>query len=1218
MKTFVDTQKYSSHSLLVYGNLADRFIDSDLVLRNFDQYLVKLLKDRGWEHIIFYGSDSNRGAYCLDPESARFFFRESNGGVALPAKHEPGQKPDKADKAQPEPVKAEPVKKKVSALDRYRSKGYKPGMQPGQPAKEEPKEAEVHAAPQQDAAPPQEVTCRLDWVLDEFVRTISPMMQHRDSRMAVVFYNILSTDMSENPQLIDNLLHQWDMTDNICLLLAPGTLDHTNNLMQLLQNYRLHDKFIVRHGDHDLRPNPRTSFHIGMPGVDEVEYLLRRFALMGTRRGRRISLPFSQMKETAEAIINCISQHIASRGDAPVTTLSMSYLIDALSDVIDAQPGDAPVLLDAAMIKRLFPVSEDGEDALEAFHRRGWEAAYERMKEVAFRARKDFADRRPPERDEKPDWSIMRTEMEQYVSASQRPRVPNFLITGNPGTGKTEIARKIARMLYELGYLRTSGMKEVTREGLTSRYVNGTAEETRARVDEAEEQVLFLDEAHSLGNHDGGSDQEDPGKAVVQELNSCLTNPNRHFSLVMAGYHEPMKAVFKLDPGFSRRITYTIHIDDYEPDLLSSILQEKILSAGCTIDPELLTPIEAAPDHVTPFDCMVRRIYRERDRVNFGNAGAMVELANRVCGRTGDDCVVRREQFYAEGYDDDWFRCTDLDNSLESLLKEFRRRFVGMENIQELLCRLHRAMSDKIARGQSSEDVKLPSLILAGNPGTGKTSVCEMLARMYFGLQALGSAEVVTFKLRNRQRAREELQEAIDEAQSRKALLMIDEAHQLTENILKGTLSTLMAPMTDKAHPFMVVLCCYRTRLGDLLAEDDGLMRRFEEPIILEDYTGEELHQIFHKAMKNDDPRFTITPEADQALRDALEHVYETRTPRTGNAGFVVDKLLHGVMNDRRVKRCLDEGISLADEKSMCFTEADIPPEMARSHVRSSAEGEIDRLMQIMNHLEEDLAGYDGIRAIIEEKITSLIFNLRYPESRTVVEPGHYFFLGNAGTGKTTAAEKLAEYFTLIGLTSRRELRKFSGPDLLGTVIGETTQKVDNMLMEALGGVLLIDEAYALADGDREPNTYKRDAIAKLIAFLDDERMRRVSCVVFAGYEQDMEALYRANQGMRSRVRPVAFEDFDLEDCLNVLRIMLRKENRRLDEEALPALEELLRAVRQRPNFANGRDVRHLKDLCVQKMVHRCVHSGGLANVILAEDVPSCEEALQHLNAQTH
>lgn len=1213
MKTFVDTQKYSSRSLLVYGNLADRFIDSDLVLRSFDQYLVKLLKDRGWEHIIFYGSDSNRGAYCLDPQSARFFFPESNSGVALPARHEADEKPGKGEKAEAGEKKDAPVpQKRRSALSMYRG-GYKPGMQPGKAPQEQPKEE-----PKKEETPPQEVTCRLDWVLDEFVRTISPMMQRRDNRIAVVFYNVLSTPLGENPRLIDNILHQWDMTDNLCLLLAPGTLDHTNNLMQVLQQYHLHDKFVVRHGEHDLRPNPRTSFHVGVPGVDEVEYLLRRLALLGTRRGRRISLPFTQMKETAEAIIHCISQHIARRGDAPVTHLSMTYLIDVLSDVVDSHPGDGPVRLDAAMIKRLFPVSEEDKDALEAFHRRGWEKVYETMREVQLRAKKDFADRKPPERDEQPDWSIMRTEMAQFTASDRRPKIPNFLITGNPGTGKSEIARKIARFLYELGYIRTSGIREVTREDLTSRYVNGTPEETRARVDEAEEQVLFLDEAESLGNQDGGSEREDSGKAVVQELNHCLTNPNRHFSLVMAGYHDQMKAVFKLDPGFRRRITYTIHIEDYEPDLLRTILQERILSSGCTIDPELLEPIADAPDHVTPFDCMVRRIYRERDRVSFGNAGAMVELATRVCGRTGDDGVVRRAHFYPEGYDDDWFRCTDLDNSLEGLLNEFRQRFVGMENIQELLCRLHRAMSDKVARGLSAEDVRPPSLILAGNPGTGKTSVCQMLARMYFGMQVLGTPEVITFKLRNRLRAREELQEAIDEAQARKALLMIDEAHQFTEVNLKGTLSTLMAPMTDKSHPFMVVLCCYRTRLGDLLGEDEGLMRRFEEPVILEDYTGEELHQIFHKAMKQDDPRFTITPEADQALRDALEHVYETRTARTGNAGFVVDKLLHGQMNDRRIRRCLDAGLSLSAEASLCFTEEDIPPELARSHVRSSAGGEIQRLTEIMNSLTEDLAGYDGIREIIEEKITALIFNLRYPEFKTAVEPGHYFFLGNAGTGKTTAAEKLADYFTRIGLTSRCELRKYSGPDLMGQYLGETTEKVENLLMEALGGVLLIDEAYALADGDREPNTYKRDAIAKLIAFLDDERMRRVSCVIFAGYEEDMEALYAANQGMRSRVRPVAFHDFDLEDCLSIFQRMLRKENRRLDEDALPALEALFTSVRARPDFANGRDVRHLKDLCVQRMVHRCVHSGGLANVILPEDIPSQAEAMQHLNAQSH
>ena len=88
-----------------------------------------------------------------------------------------------------------------------------------------------------------------------------------------------------------------------------------------------------------------------------------------------------------------------------------------------------------------------------------------------------------------------------------------------------------------------------------------------------------------------------------------------------------------------------------------------------------------------------------------------------------------------------------------------------------------------------------------------------------------------------------------------------------------------------------------------------------------------------------------------------------------------------------------------------------------------------------------------------------------------------------------------------------------------------------------------------------------------------------------------------------------------LEDCLNLFQRMLRKEKRTLDEKALPALENLFSVIRQRSNFGNGRDVRHLKDLCVQKMVHRCVHTGGPAQVILPEDIPTLEEAMEKLNA---
>ena len=77
MKTFLDTHRDRSSSFIIYGHINDTIWCDDLAQRTTEQYLVKLLKSRGCKHVIFYGEAGNRGAYCLDPVSARFFFGEN-------------------------------------------------------------------------------------------------------------------------------------------------------------------------------------------------------------------------------------------------------------------------------------------------------------------------------------------------------------------------------------------------------------------------------------------------------------------------------------------------------------------------------------------------------------------------------------------------------------------------------------------------------------------------------------------------------------------------------------------------------------------------------------------------------------------------------------------------------------------------------------------------------------------------------------------------------------------------------------------------------------------------------------------------------------------------------------------------------------------------------------------------------------------------------------
>ena len=159
-------------------------------------------------------------------------------------------------------------------------------------------------------------------------------------------------------------------------------------------------------------------------------------------------------------------------------------------------------------------------------------------------------------------------------------KIPNFALLGNPGVGKSEIARLIGKILNDAGILSIGHTVEVTKNDLVSQYVGGTPSRTMAKIQEAQGGVLFIDEAHLL--------YEDPKdgsinycKEAISTIVGALTNPSLHFCLILAGYKSTpeypcgVDKMIESDPGLSSRITKNniITIDNYSIELLTKIFK---------------------------------------------------------------------------------------------------------------------------------------------------------------------------------------------------------------------------------------------------------------------------------------------------------------------------------------------------------------------------------------------------------------------------------------------------------------------------------------------------------------------------------------------------------------------------------------------------------------------------------------------------------------------
>jgi probable Rubsico expression protein CbbX len=220
----------------------------------------------------------------------------------------------------------------------------------------------------------------------------------------------------------------------------------------------------------------------------------------------------------------------------------------------------------------------------------------------------------------------------QEVGLTSDPPTLHMAFTGNPGTGKTTVALRMANILHRLGYIRKGHLVSVTRDDLVGQFIGHTAPKTKEVLKRAMGGVLFIDEAYYLHRPEN---EKDYGQEAIEILLQMMENQREDLVVILAGYRERIESFFVSNPGFRSRIAHHIDFPDYDAGELLAIAE--VLAAQSEY-------------HLSPAarDAMVDYIARRRQQPNFANARsirnaldrARLRQAMRLCAGNG---VASRE-----------------------------------------------------------------------------------------------------------------------------------------------------------------------------------------------------------------------------------------------------------------------------------------------------------------------------------------------------------------------------------------------------------------------------------------------------------------------------------------------------------------------------------------------------------------------------------------------